>query len=420
MSIYYTSKNTVITLGKKIAGGGEGTVYHIKVPLFQEHCAKIYLFTADTSAKDRGDKERKIQYFVTAAPSIYITASHRTQVCWPVELLYEQKDKKGFVGFIMNLAFDQSEQLYHLTMPEHGLTGDWDKYNRSVDLHIARRLMLCTNLAIAVYHVHESKKYVFVDLNPRNILVTHDGKVSIIDTDSMQIRDGQTLFHGPVSTPEYRPPESKAIDPQNSNMPDSWDLFQLAVIFYEILFGLHPYAGTCKPPNDDKNTIYEKIMNGFFVNGAKQPLMQVIPKPHERFEKLPISIQNLFKQAFDAGSIDPKARPSANDWAAVFLKELKHLGSTPVHAPAQNAPQQASVPNGSKPAPAPAQNVPQSALVPVRNGLHPAPTTPNGQLSRPASAPWWKSSTAALIGVLGTIGSIISMVYYALTHGFFL
>lgn len=59
------------------------------------------------------------------------------------------------------------------------------------------------NWALATEIIHNSGKYIIVDLKPENVLATADGKISVVDTDSFQIIDGSKKFPGPVATPEY-------------------------------------------------------------------------------------------------------------------------------------------------------------------------------------------------------------------------
>jgi DNA-binding helix-hairpin-helix protein with protein kinase domain len=186
---------------------------------------------------------------------------------------------------------------------------------------------MCANIAIAVHSIHATQKYVFVDLNPRNILVTSEGKISIIDTDSMQVKDGATLFHGPVSTPDYTPPESIKITPKKDYIPQSWDTFQLAVLFYEIIMGINPYAASNKPPHHEKSQVYEKITSSLFVHGKNKHFVAVMPPFHNNFSKLPAKIQNLFIAAFDIDAQNASQRPTAEVWAKTIIGELKNAPS---------------------------------------------------------------------------------------------
>lgn len=367
MSTYYTSKNSPIQLGDPVGHGGEGKIYKVLGTDFPEHCAKVYHFRRATSDMIQM-QENKIQYLIDAKPPIYLAEHQKLKACWPIELLYKQANKIDFVGFIMPLAFENSVQLYHLTLLNQTLPATWNAYKRSEPNHLKTRLQLCGRLAEAIYTIHYARRYVFVDLNPRNILVTVEGQLAIIDTDSMQIKKGKTFFRGPVTTPEYRPPESQTIDTQKDTILHSWDLFQLAVIFYELLLGLHPYAGTGKPPYDKQNTISKNIKNRLFVQGENKDLMAVTPPPHLKFNTLPEPIQALFKKAFDAGAKNPAHRPDANKWGATIHALIVEQPPDPVIP-------QPSLPKPSPPKPSLPKPSPQKPSLPKPSLPNPSSST---------------------------------------------
>ena len=386
MPTYYTATGSPVVLEKKIAAGGEGTVYHMKGQGFSNHCAKIYDFTK-SKPEDIKNKETKIRYMATGIkPSL---PNANIQICWPLELLYENKNGTKFLGFIMNLAFSDSKQLYHLTMPKHSLSSDWDKFNRSEPYNIVPRLKLCANVAVTVHSIHNTKKYVFVDLNPRNILVTSDGKISIIDTDSMQVQDGQNIFHGPVSTPDYTPPEN--VDTKKNIISQTWDSFQLSVLFYEIMMGIHPYAGTAKPPHAEKSTYHEKIKLGLFVNGKNKLLMAVTPNPHLSYQKLPTSIQNLFVAAFDAGTQNPNNRPTAEIWGKTIISEIKNAPLPPIPPKKKSAP------------------------LPVVSPLPPVSKPNLPIIHRPPLPAKQGGGGGSIIAIIVGIGSLMAILYWILS-----
>ena len=179
------------------------------------------------------------------------------------------------------------------------------------------------------------KKYVLVDMKPQNMLVTPEGKVSIIDMDSIQIHEqGTVIFHGPLATPEYVPPEGMKLNPAKDYIPASWDAFSLSVIFYQILIGVHPFAASSSGKFNQSTTISDKIHQGLFPFGSKASFMEQIPDPHLGFFKvLPYKVRNLFFDAFEKGHIRPEARPSPEKWGETIFDsinsgELTNSGTT--------------------------------------------------------------------------------------------
>ncbi|HFQ94711.1 MAG TPA: hypothetical protein ENK32_11915 [Anaerolineae bacterium] len=309
------SNNTILDRDViRIGSGGEGEVFRLLSPRpLKDHCLKIY------ARPDRHNREQKIQFMVANPPPKLQDASYR--ICWPIDIA-----RKGnqFIGFVMPLAFAQSIGLSEFVTlrfsPRLTRRHMWEKkFTRRSGEGIVSRLKLCVNIAVAVHTIHSMGNYVLVDLKPQNILVSPDGKISITDLDSVQIsQNSRVLFPGPVTTPEYTPPEGV------NNIPvkqQSWDEFSLAVMFYQILFGLHPYAASANGAYQQHNTIGEKISSGLFVHGSKSRFINVKPQLHDNFHIIPASLQQLFLRAFDN---NPDARPDAETWGKTIFYELQN------------------------------------------------------------------------------------------------
>jgi serine/threonine protein kinase len=298
--------------------GGEGELYKIVSPQsLSDHCVKIYYSQYQTQ-----QKAEKLRFMVNHKPQ-QITDKTNYMICWAVDLVFRQG---AFVGFLMPLAFDNSIQLYELctTRIRKNLASIWhQKFSRNNNTSIENRLKLCVNIAIAVHNIHNTKKYVLVDMKPQNILLCPEGKVSIVDLDSIQISNGVQVIHrGHVATPEYTPAEGTRISPSNDYIPETWDRFSLAIIFYELIFGLHPFVATSTGPYEHITTIDEAIKNGLFVFGSKSQFLQ-LPSLHNNFQLLPRDIKDCFVKALDKGHNNPNARPTAEEWGKVLFKELQ-------------------------------------------------------------------------------------------------
>ncbi|MEM7539212.1 MAG: pre-peptidase C-terminal domain-containing protein [Chloroflexota bacterium] len=310
--ILNNSSNTKITIdAQEISSGGEGIVYKIVSPRsLADYCVKLY------NKPQLHRREDKIKFMVANPPQKLRDSSY--MVCWPTDLLYKNG---SFVGYMMPLAFTGSVELNEFTTLNFraNMPKSWTrKFDRGQGEGILTRLKLCVNVAIAVHMIHSFVRYVLVDLKPQNILVSQDGKISMIDLDSIQITEGDNvLFPGPVATPDYTPPEGFT---SNIAIKKSWDEFSLAVVFYQVLFGLHPYAATTKGRYKDSTTIDEKISSGLFVHGSKSSFIDVKPKPHDNFYRLSQPVQSLFLTAFD---MNPNGRPSAETWGKTMYQDVQ-------------------------------------------------------------------------------------------------
>lgn len=297
-----------MTLGDLISKGGEGAVYNIKNK--NSSCAKIYFSNFRTKLR-----EEKIKHMIANPPKEI--GGRFFKICWPEEILYENG---CFVGFTMPKAYEYSTLPYHLCQPNipKNLDTKWQNvYSRNSNHGKLARIKLCVNIAAAIARIHETNKYILVDLKPQNILVTIDGKVSIIDLDSCQINEGNKLLYtAPVSTPEYTPQESRDVDFGNDIINKSWDVFSYAIMTYEILCGIHPFVGTAQSPYENLSTIQEKIKHGISHVLIGTANFQVLPPPHKYFYELTDDIKRLFSQSFK----ESQNRPTIENFGKTFFE----------------------------------------------------------------------------------------------------
>lgn len=315
--------NTVVIDENPIAVGGQGTIHRILKPSSGNNIAKI--FKDYSKAKQ---SESKIRFMIKNNPTLKSDPKIKAAIIWPSEMLY---DGQHFAGFIMP-EVKNTIPLSDLTRPapplhvKHGL--GWKKFDVSNGNAHKIRLTLCYNIAQAIYELHRSKKYTIVDLKPDNIRITEQGLMSIIDLDSIQIKDSsKILYHAEVCTPEYAPPEhfQQQIVPRYEQIEESWDYFSFAVIAYHVLFTIHPFVGSHKKFTE----IREFIEYGFFANGGKRGKFLVVPSLHDQFKKVGRPIQDLFIQCFDDGHACPSCRPNIEEWRDTLLDEIqRHSSST--------------------------------------------------------------------------------------------
>ncbi len=322
MIVYTPQKEKIELAQRPFSSGGEGAVYAVcSAPgRFRDICVKIY-----SPNKRDNLREAKIKFMVANPPEKI--RGNGFLIGWPLDYVTDNKGK--FIGFIMPLAFHDSKQLVELTSYSISkrLGKEWhDRYDVSVGKKsLISRLKLLYNIASPIHILHSTNKYVLKDFKPQNVLVTYDGHVTIVDMDSIQITDGsRLLFPGTAVTPEYMPPEFFTNGVGKSlSMPvgKSWDYFAFGVVFYEILFGIHPYCVTPKKLKDNsENSRSTNISLGLFPFGANKHMIEVCPRPHDRFAKLPQEFQNKFIRTFSG---NPNNRPSAFEWGEYVYQLVK-------------------------------------------------------------------------------------------------
>lgn len=295
---------TIQTRDAMISCGGQGTIYGILSPSkFSDYCIKVY--NDDESASSYKDK---LEYMVANRPRDI--ELNKVRICWPQALVYSLEG--SFVGYMMRLAFPGSRDLKILEVYTIGKTIA-QKYPTNTDWHnkfeinnkqgYINRLKMLHNWALALEIIHSSGKYVLVDVKPENVLATSTGRISIVDTDSIQIVDNERVFRGPVATPAFFSKHSRSIETQNKLHSTYCDIFAFAVSCYKILTGTHPYSGfKLKSPYDTDEfcDISSHIEAELFPFGKNSKYIEFLASNnlHERFTKLPQEFQRLFIQTF--------------------------------------------------------------------------------------------------------------------------
>lgn len=319
------SLETIDVKDDPLGKGGQGAVYNIITSQYAaEYCIKIYLRDAQKSFE-------KIKYMVSHPPQ-NIKDNPSFRICWPVALVYDTSKK--FVGYMMPLAFPKGHDLTILSVYRNKPLSqikrfknktEWhDKYELDTKEGIINRIKMLCNVAIAIHKIHDTGRYVLVDLKPENIDATGTGKVSIMDTDSIQISENGRILHPATAfTPDYFAPEGKDLKKCNRPFPIQCDNFAAAVCFYQILTGTHPYSGTVlKPPYDKYTELADCIAQGLFAFGEKARYISLPAgfNLQQNFFNLPVEVQQMFKRAFGT---NPAMRPSMEEWGKVFYTIIK-------------------------------------------------------------------------------------------------
>ncbi len=320
--VFYQKDNVALYLDTEpFASGGEGNLHRVRRPAkYINFVVKIYHQDKRTSLR-----EQKVKYMISNPPIGY-NPNGFFPVVWPLGTIYEPS---GFAGFLM--PFAKGEKLQVLSVPRlpKKLMKQWGRFDFSIPNAIDLRLKICFNIATAVRQLHETNHYVLVDLKTDNIIIKNNGFISIVDMDSVQVIDnGKVLFPATVTTPEYTPSEyySQNVQPKRVPIPESWDLFSMTIIFYKLLFGIHPFAASAKPPYEKLTSLHQKIEAGLFVHSnSKASAFQVIPPPHRKFSTINPIIQSLFLQCFEEGHNNPNARPDADDWCWAITPSAQNL-----------------------------------------------------------------------------------------------
>lgn len=327
MIVYTSDRKKIIIADDALASGGEGEVHIITsspINSFSRHCVKLYY-----KNKRNPELRKKIEYMVANPPDHIIAPAFI--ICWPEATIFSKDGE--FLGFIMPLAFNDSQSLVKLSalkmskkMPDlwHQKFG-----HESGSYALINRLKLINNILVPVNLLHRTRRYVMQDFKPENVLVNDNGRISLLDMDSIQISHGNMNLKGGAATPEYIPPEFYSM-PKGGMLQPSWDMFAVAVVFYKLLMGIHPYAVIpVNATEDDNCNISSNIKYNLFAFGENSLAVNYAP-PHERFKNLPPQVRNLFKASF---TNSPATRPSAETWLHELKKILGEIKKPPPPPP---------------------------------------------------------------------------------------
>ena len=326
MKVCIDSDNMVDTDALLLLGrGGEAEVYAVpRCEKYPHHCIKIYRQAYRTS-----EREAKLQYLIATTHHLEDTPSH-FRLCYPLALVVDG-ESGVFVGFLMQQALLGSKTLLELndvTLFQH-LPFSWQK-KFPIDKQRPNRKKVIIHLANALHTLYKNTNCVVVDSKPENILLTLEGAISIIDLDSIQLTDKQgNTYMATVATENYMPPEGAAWA-KDTLKHQHWDYFSIAIVFYEILHGIHPYIATFQAPYQRHTSIKSKIENKLFVHGKKSKYVKVLPSLHLLYYDLPISIQQLFVYALDGTALQ---RPNCEQWGLSLFDSLTTTATDSLYYP---------------------------------------------------------------------------------------
>lgn len=298
MSALYDSEGNLISLGSRVGAGAEGEVFEVHGR--DDLVAKIYFHQPDAYKIDK----------LTALSAIGNERIYNI-AAWPLGNIYNSE--KSVVGFLMKNQ-PRSEEVHALHSPRSRLK----KFPKATWQFL---IYAASNLARAVSVIHE-QGIVIGDINPKNILVTRNATIHLLDCDSFQIRVNGTLYRCESGFPEYTAPELHGTSFRDVDRTIDHDYFGLAISIFQLLFiGRHPFAGRMLSGADQ--SLDESIKSGRFAYGKDAKVRGIAQPPGSlALDALPGELTSLFYRAFLSENIYD--RPTPQDW----IKELDALSQS--------------------------------------------------------------------------------------------
>lgn len=313
MNVVSTAGGQRLPLGRVLGRGGEGTVYHVDG--HGDLAVKLY---TDGKAAQRSDK---IWTMVAAG-------YHRLTdfVAFPVDVVLDAAG--GFAGFTMRKV-SGVKPIHELYAP-----GSRKSEFSNADFRFLTRTAL--NFAKAVASIHQAG-CVVGDINHSGILVSDRATVTLIDSDSFQIRSGTKVYRCRVGVGEYTPAELQGKSLEGIDRTVAHDAFGVAVIIFQLLFmGKHPFAGRYSGSGD--MPIEKAIGEGRFAYSQTRKVQTAMEPPPFALgmADLPPSVATAFERAFQPLG----TRPTPAEWVAVLADAetgLVDCRINPVHQHPRNA-----------------------------------------------------------------------------------
>jgi DNA-binding helix-hairpin-helix protein with protein kinase domain len=303
-----SQENAAINLTISLGRGGEACVY--AVPSDTNSVAKVY-------HKPNAIHARKLQAMLANPPENPTANLGHISIAWPQDLLRQPDQSDRIIGFLMPRI--------------RGMRPVLDFYNPKTRRHcplFSYQYLLRTarNLASAFAALHASD-YCIGDVNESNILVSDTALVTLVDTDSFQVRDQEQniVYRCQVGKPEFTPPELQNKVFAQHDRAIAHDLFGLGVLIFQLLMeGTHPFSGIYQ--GDGEPPTYEaRIAAGHFTY-SQQRRVPYSPTPiAPPWEILHPSLQELFLRCFEDGHNNPLLRPNAQTWLLTLAEAEESL-----------------------------------------------------------------------------------------------
>lgn len=305
MGLQRFSNRQTVVLGAELAGGGEGKIYEVQGE--PSLVAKVY-------HQGKNANREKLKVMFANPPQDPASSQNHVSIAWTVDLLWNTNSQQ-IVGFLMGKATNMR--------PIHSFYTPKTRCQQLPGFNYFYLHRTARNLAAAISALH-ARNYVIGDVNESNILVAETALITLVDTDSFQVRDPQNgkVYRCTVGKPEFTPPELQGKNFRDIDRTPEHDLFGLGVLIFQLLMeGTHPFEGifqgTGEPPPKEK-----RISAGHFP--YSQNLVPYRPKPlAPSFDIVSPALQKLFLQCFKDGHQNPKARPDARTWVEA-LDDAEH------------------------------------------------------------------------------------------------
>ena len=293
-------------LGKKIARGGQGTVF--RVDGHPGYAIKLL---------DRPEDLERIA-------AVRRLPLDGLSVAAPLTLI-----RNGATGYLMPLASDMKPIREPYLPREIGARETNAAWYRQTG-GLRRRLAIAANMARSVAALHE-RGLAYVDLNPGNVMVSDDPNRTetwLIDTDNLTSRSAPKWDI--LGFPGYVAPERKLRKAPPSTLADT---YILAVHVFRLLVLRYPLEGAAADSMDGDEARERMDRGDLAYVGDPQDRSNQLPPRSFPAGLFPLVMSGrmrvLSERTFGDGRLEPVKRPGSARWRDVLFNALDNTIDCP-------------------------------------------------------------------------------------------
>jgi DNA-binding helix-hairpin-helix protein with protein kinase domain len=301
---FRTGSGRRIEAGNPISAGAAGEAVEVE----GDAGLVLKLLKAPTA----GDEQR-----VKAMLSLNVSArlsGAAAVIAWPTDLVF---DGNRFAGFLMPRAPQPAPvNLSILAQRRERETRLTENFAWNGLLTIAR------NYVAAIEALHAGG-VIACDINLKNVMVSGDQTVTVIDCDSMQFKAGGRQYLTSFHKVEFLAPEFRGVDLGKIPRTYQSDCWALAVLLFMVLMdGHHPLAGVWNGSGEPD--LADHGAAGRFPYAAGSGKLRPSPEAPP-WRALPGELQSLFTATFTKGAKAPDERATPKQWSTALASAGRRL-----------------------------------------------------------------------------------------------
>ena len=336
-------KGKEYTLGARIGGGSEGSIFDVKDGLDSDKKKRNFVIKIindkNITKRQKEDVFKHLKWLCDIG-SQYSEIREISAI--PKALL------DNHLGYIMFKA-DEHESLKKYTeVPDLSEFENWYKKKYT----LKRRYQIIIGLFDALRKLHLAG-LVYTDLSPSNIMV-HKNKNQIVLIDTDNIRTRRDSYLGVIGTPGYIAPEvylnrdlekakecnikSESLSKDHERITPDSDIFSAAVIAFELLTLQHPFIGDEVESGTSarEEEAFEIKTDYIFKKGTNNSSTRnLVPNFSDLTTR---EVRELFYRTFVDGKNNPYLRPTDNEFLEAFqnaydkIAECRNCGYSRIYS----------------------------------------------------------------------------------------